>query len=190
MLKSIRNEKKAIENYLRSYPSTSPEEVFAKLIPARKALVTPLFVEGEDYAKLWQAQPFEENPYLPEEKLFSTKRGEKVRSKSEAMIADTYFDMGIPYKYDYPVEVGNGKKKYVDFAVLDVRNKRVIYHEHLGRMDDPAYVCKNMTKLNEYRRIGIFTGKNLILTTEIEGCPLDMGSFRKNTAELFGKALP
>ena len=152
--------------------------------------MTPLFVEGEDYAKLWQAQPFEENPYLPEEKLFSTKRGEKVRSKSEAMIADTYFDMGIPYKYDYPVEVGNGKKKYVDFAVLDVRNKRVIYHEHLGRMDDPAYVCKNMTKLNEYRRIGIFTGKNLILTTEIDGCPLDMASFRKNTAELFGKALP
>ncbi len=190
LLKSIRKEKKAIENYLRSYPSTSPEEVFAKLIPARKALVTPLFVEGEDYAKLWQAQPFEENPYLPEEKLFSTKRGEKVRSKSEAMIADTYFDMGIPYKYDYPVEVGNGKKKYVDFAVLDVRNKRVIYHEHLGRMDDPAYVCKNMTKLNEYRRIGIFTGKNLILTTEIDGCPLDMASFRKNTAELFGKALP
>ncbi len=188
LLKSIDSEEKAIERFLKSYPTQSPEDVFANLIPARKELVTPLFTEGEDAAKLWLAQPFAENPYLPEEKMFATKRGENVRSKSEAMIADAYYDMGIPYKYDFPVDVGNGKTRYVDFALLDVRNGRVIYHEHLGRLDDPVYLHKNMLKLDEYRRVGIFTGKNLILTTELDGCPLDMNLFRQNTAELFGKA--
>lgn len=188
LLKSIDSEEKAIERFLKSYPTQSPEDVFANLIPARKELVTPLFTEGEDAAKLWLAQPFAENPYLPEEKMFATKRGENVRSKSEAMIADAYYDMGIPYKYDFPVDVGNGKTRYVDFALLDVRNGRVIYHEHLGRLDDPGYLHKNMLKLDEYRRVGIFTGKNLILTTELDGCPLDMNLFRQNTAELFGKA--
>ncbi len=188
LLKSIDSEEKAIERFLKSYPTQSPEDVFANLIPARKELVTPLFTEGEDAARLWLAQPFAENPYLPEEKMFATKRGENVRSKSEAMIADAYYDMGIPYKYDFPVDVGNGKTRYVDFTLLDVRNGRVIYHEHLGRLDDPVYLHKNMLKLDEYRRVGIFTGKNLILTTELEGCPLDMNLFRQNTAELFGKA--
>ena len=187
--RSIQAEKKVIGRFLENYPKHSPEDVFAKLIPARKELVTPLLAEDEDAAKIWMAEPFVENPYLPEEKQFATKRGELVRSKSEAMIADAYYDMGIPYKYDFPVKVGKGKTKYVDFALLDVRNGRVFYHEHLGRLDDPEYLHKNMIKLEEYRRASIYTGKNLILTTEIDGCPLDMNQFRKNTAELFGKAL-
>lgn len=187
--RSIQAEKKVIGRFLENYPKYSPEDVFAKLIPARKELVTPLLAEDEDAAKIWMAEPFVENPYLPEEKQFATKRGELVRSKSEAMIADAYYDMGIPYKYDFPVKVGKGKTKYVDFVLLDVRNGRVFYHEHLGRLDDPEYLHKNMIKLEEYRRASIYTGKNLILTTEIDGCPLDMNQFRKNTAELFGKAL-
>ena len=43
--------------------------------------------------------------YLPEEKKFATKRGELVRSKSEAMIADCYYELGIPYKNAQPINL-------------------------------------------------------------------------------------
>lgn len=190
LLKSIRKEIKAIETFLSNYPEPSPEEVYSNLISSRKALVTPLLGDDEAYAKWWQSQPYAENPTFPEDKKFATKRGDLVRSKTEAMIADAYYEMGIPYKYDYPIEIGKGKYRYMDFVMLDVRTGRLIYHEHLGLMDDPSYLHKNMVKLDEYRGLGIFTGKNLILTTETEDHPLNMNLFRKNTAELFGKALP
>ena len=190
LVNSIKQEKKAIEAFLKGYPKISPEDTYAKLAPARKEKVEAAFMEGEDYARAWLAQPFEANPSFPEEKVFATKRGEFVRSKSEAMIADAYYDMGIPYKYDYPVEVEPGRYRYVDFAVLDVRNGKVFYHEHLGRLDDLSYLRKNMRKLKEYQAIKVFSGKNLILTMETEECPLDMSLFRKNMAELFGKILP
>ena len=167
--------------------------MFAMLHPARKKLIDPYVMDIEEYVKRWEAvviPPSYFDPDLPE---FFTERGEQVRSKSEKIIADKYYIMGIPYRYEQPlILLDRGKRVRVrpDFTVLNMRTRVQRFHEHLGRMDDSAYVCKNMTKLNEYRRIGIFTGKNLILTTEIDGCPLDMASFRKNTAELFGKALP
>lgn len=42
-----------------------------------------------------------ENPFVgkffdPKDKFFITKKGEKVRSKSEKILADKFFDMGIP----------------------------------------------------------------------------------------------
>jgi hypothetical protein len=175
-------------SFLNNYPGQSPEDVYSDLAPARKMLVSAAFMEGKDLAEKWLSQSFEANPSFPEEKVFATKRGEFVRSKSEAMIADAYFDMGIPYKYDYPVEVEPGRYRYVDFAVLDVRNGKVFYHEHLGRVDDPDYLRKNMRKIKEYQRIKIFSGKNLMLTLETEEFPLDMSLFRQNVAELFGKA--
>ena len=110
-----------------------------------------------------------------------------MRSKSEAMIADAYYELGIPYKYEYPIEVSPGVTRFADFAVLDIRNRKVYYHEHFGLLDHPDYLKKSMRKLKEYRGVGIFTGKNLILTHEIDGCPLDMNLFRQNTAEFFGR---
>lgn len=186
VLKAMERELAFINLVLARAPKERPEEVYGKLIPARKKYVTPVLLDDEEYARRWQAEPYNENPYEPGEKVFATKRGEMVRSKSEAMIADSYYDMGIPYKYDYPVKVQNGKTKYVDFLVLDMRRRQVYYHEHLGLLDDPSYVKKNMIKLREYRAVGIYTGKNLILTQETKDCPLNMSLFRNNMAELFG----
>ncbi|MBR2751603.1 MAG: hypothetical protein IKD90_10780 [Clostridiales bacterium] len=186
LIKSIEQEKKAIEIFLKSLPKISPEDTYTTLAPARKEMVQAMFMEGEDYARWWLAQPYIPNPSFPEEKIYATKRGEFVRSKAEAMIADSYYDMRIPYKYDYPVEVEPGRYRYADFATLDVRNGKVFYHEHLGRLDDPKYIYKNLQKIKEYQQINVFSGKNLILTLETEEMPLDMNLFRKNTAELFG----
>lgn len=184
---SAEREIAAICRALAMYPKEVPETVYYDLHPDRKALVQPLFLNDEDYVQWWLGETYRDNPIEPEEKCFSTKRGDLVRSKSEAMIADAYFDMGIPYKCEYPIDVGNGVTRFADFVILDIRNRKVYYHEHFGLLDRQDYLKKNMRKLKEYRGVGIYTGKNLILTHEIDGFPLDMNLFRRNIAELFGK---
>ncbi len=185
LLKASRREQEAIHELLEKDILFSSEKVYANLHDARKRLVRPLLADDETYATWWQQQPYVPNPGFPEDLVYSTKRGEKVRSKAEAMIADMYFDMNIPYKYDYPVVLIDGQVKYVDFALLHKTTRQVIYHEHFGMLDSSQYLLDNMVKLDQYRQSGIYVGKNLILTHDIEGSPLNMDAIRKNTKELF-----
>ena len=186
LLRAAQAEVRSIDQILKQDTFGQAEEVYTKLPSARKALVTPLLMDDAEYAKRWQAEIFEPNPYEPENRRYATKRGEYVRSKTEAMIADSYYDMGIPYKCDYPVQVGPNRYRYMDFVLLDVKHRKEIYHEHFGLLDDPQYLMDNLHKLSEYKNIGIFVGKNLILTHDLKDSPLDMNLFRKCIAEIFG----
>lgn len=186
LLRAAQAEVRAIDQILKQDTFGKAEEVYTNLPSARKALVTPLLMDDAEYAKRWQAEIFEPNPYEPENRRYATKRGEYVRSKTEAMIADSYYDMGIPYKCDYPVQVGPSRYRYMDFVLLDVKHRKEIYHEHFGLLDDPQYLMDNLHKLSEYKNTGIFVGKNLILTHDLKDSPLDMNLFRKCIAEIFG----
>ena len=57
--------------------------------------------------------------------------------------------------------------------------------EHLGMLDDDDYRKKNLKKLSDYRKNGIYTGKNLILTFEGVGSPFNIDHLKKNMEELF-----
>ena len=61
-----------------------------------------------------------------------------------------------------------------DFTVLNKRTRVQRFHEHLGRMDDPKYINKNIYKLRLYEKNGIYVGDQLILTYESKDRPLDM----------------
>ena len=41
-----------------------------------------------------------------------------------------------------------------DFLVLDIKNRRTIVWEHLGKMQDPGYVERNLRKINAYLKNG------------------------------------
>ena len=185
LLNASRREVKSIRSFLEDEILLKTDNVYRNLHESRRELIKPILVDSETYAEIWQKTPYKANPAFPEHLRYATKRGEMVRSKSEAMIADMYFDLGIPYKYDYPVTLIDGSVRYVDFVILQVSTRKEIYHEHLGRLDNSNYFLENMRKLDMYRRSGIFLGKNLILTHETEGSPLNMNVLRKNTKELF-----
>ena len=186
LIRAIDSELKAIHHVLAQGKILSSDDVFKELGEGRRALVRPYLLDDETYAEMSQRQSFEANPFHPEHLIYPTKRGEKVRSKSESMIADMYYELDVPYLYDVPVSVGKGKVKYVDFVLLHKTTRKIYYHEHLGRLDDPGYRKESMQKLDLYRQNGIYTGKNLILTHETEDSPLNMRVLRKNTMELFG----
>lgn len=184
--RECREELLAIERALLILRKGDPEGVYSNLHPARRELVKPLMLTDDEFVRRWEAYEYEESDFHPEEKKFSTKKGDLVRSKSEAMIADMYYDLGIPYKYEFPLTMKSGTTYYVDFACLRISDRTVLYHEHFGKMDDPGYVRRNMKKIDEYMKNGIFDGKNLILTMESEGYPVNMKVLRKNTIDIFG----
>ncbi|WP_143754310.1 hypothetical protein [Butyrivibrio proteoclasticus] len=183
-LKTAKAEMEMLDKFLQKY-KISAENTYNNLIPERKNLVTPYILTDDLIVKEWQSKTFKPNPYKPEHKIHDTKRGEKVRSKSEAFIADTLYEFGIPYRYEYPVKMFNGEIKYPDFTILKVKTREIIYFEHFGKMGDEGYRIDTMEKMDLYRASGIYPGKNLIFTYETENNPLDIKGMRKMLHELF-----
>lgn len=179
LLKEALKEKKITETYLHAMVNIDTENVYEKLSEYRRSIVHPLLMSDKEYAKWWQSEKFEGNPYFPEDKKYETKRGEFVRTKAEAMLADMYYDMGICYKYEYPIKMADGSIKYPDFALLKLSERKVIYHEHLGLLDDADYRKKNMIKFQEYMKSGYYLGDNLIITYETEYVPLNIRDVRQ-----------
>ena len=100
--------------------------------------------------------------------------GERVRSKSEMIIADRLFVNGIPYKYECPLMVGDNEIIHPDFTILRIRDRKIIYYEHCGKMDDPGYAEEMVERSVKYSLAGIVQGDSLFYTYESSTKPLDV----------------
>ena len=165
--------------------NTTAEMLFSSMNKERQKLIDPILISDDEYATLWEKAEYPTNKYNIEEKVYITKKGDKVRSKSEVMLADMYYDLGIPYRYEAEIELYNGKRVYPDFTLLSVKERKEIYHEHMGLLDDDEYRFHNLRKIEEYRKSGIFIGKNLLITYEAAGCPINIREFEKSISWLF-----
>ncbi len=175
-----------IEKFACRLRANNTEKVYKELRDERKILIEkPYLLNNDLYAKEWQSLTFRSNPFKPENKIYETKKGETVRSKSEAIIADILFDLGIPYHYEMPLILSRTRVIYPDFTILKVSKKEEFYFEHFGMMDDQEYRNKCLIKINEYRENGIYSGKNLITTFESESSPLDIKNIRKMLKDFF-----
>ena len=103
---------------------------------------------------------------------YYTAKNERVRSKSEINIANALNLAGNPYIYEFPVKLKNGIVCHPDFKILNVRERKTYYWEHLGKMNDNDYINTNMLRLQDLSNVGIVQGKNLILTFESLEIPL------------------
>lgn len=184
-LKAAHHELACINSCLRTLDKNNAEAVYTLLNQDRQNLVSPYMVDDDMCADRWNALPFNTNSFEPEEKVFMTRRGEMVRSKSELIIADMYYSLGIPYRYECELVLKNGKSKYPDFTLFHAPKRMTIYHEHLGCMSNQDYIRRNLIKLRAYEENGIFVGKNLLLTFETEDIPFNIQSFREHVKEIF-----
>ena len=152
------------------------EEVYSHMIPARQELVKPFFPDRERFIRDWCAVTYPPGHFDEDAPEYYSGRGERVRSKSEKIIADKYLRLDQPYRYEYPILLIDGNNRVVfrpDFTLLNKRTCKVYYHQHLGRMDDPAYVADNLRKLRVFEENGIYLGVNLFFTYETNQDPFD-----------------
>lgn len=173
-LKVINEQKKQISKAIKLLPDIEPAQIYSGLSEARKKLVKPHALTDEQYVEQWMNIQYEGKTFLDDTPVIMTERGERVRSKSEKIIADKLFMLGIPYRYEYPIKLKGYGMVYPDFTLLNVRTREEIYLEHFGMMDNPEYAQKAIQKIDNYVRNQIYVGKKLLVTFETLQNPLDM----------------
>ena len=172
LLACLKKNLRATNYLIKKYNPESLYKCFSTLPLARKVLVNPLILSPQEYARQWQLKEYEHKPDAPQGNL-ETRKGEKVRSKSEVIIANLLNTHNIPYHYEYPVQMRRGLTFHVDFLCLNPRTRQEFYWEHCGKMDDSEYATNLVSRVNEYARKGIIVGKELILTMETAQTPLN-----------------
>ena len=172
-----------IDKFLKLYDMSSIEDVYNNLSDARKALVIPIIPTDESFINSWRVKHKGGMNPFPEEGKYQTIRGEKVRSKSEKMLADLFAKHEIPYSYEPQLVLYDGRIVYPDFALLNIRTRKTIYWEHLGLITDGEYAKNAFSKLNIYEQAGIDIGKDLIISMESAKIPLNMKLLEKKIRE-------
>ena len=176
--KMCHDELRVLRRTERFYQKGTAEDIASSLHPGRRALITPIWLTDEEYAADWQAR-HPSSDRIPDDAVwFPTERGERVRSKTEMFIGNKLHELGVPYSYEYPIELvdhitGVPYTAHPDFLVLNTRTRKVYLWEHLGDMDNPQYVNKNLNRLIDYEEAGFIPYRDIILSFETKLIPYD-----------------
>lgn len=178
----------AIEEFLQKYPTEVISNI-DRFSPGRYKLIKPYELTDDEYVEKWESEvykgkDFEEKPEDGSKELF-TEKGERVRSKSEMIIANKLYQMGIPYRYEYPTRIRGLGTIYPDFRLLHVKERREIILEHFGMMDNPDYSTQACNKINLYIMNGYQVGKDIVFTYETSNYPLNTKVLEQLLQQIF-----
>ncbi len=183
VLPQAKEQLQTIESFLSNYDDKVILQIYTKLHPAKKRMIVPYVLTDEQYIEAWENSNIQKCNKEKEEKMqikleneedgIYTEKGEIVRSKSEKILADKLYMMGIPYCYERPLYLNGFGIVYPDFTVLNIRTRKEYFWEHLGRMDMEDYLAKTIRKIECYTNNDIYQGEKLILTYETQNHPLN-----------------
>jgi len=159
--------------FLDAYHPEHVDEIFRALHDKRKPLVMPAKLLDDDYVKRWKSVAYEQKGFGENAPEFYTVNGERVRSKSEIMIADTLSRHGIPYRYEYPIHIAGLGTVHPDFTCLNVRKRKEYVWEHFGIMAASEYAESAVNRMEKYSLAGYYSGENSIITFESASHPLN-----------------
>lgn len=172
LLNNAQAELKALDRLISHYDKTF-EDIYPSLSKDRKELINPVTLPDDEFIEQWMNKPYTPKGFKEGTPVYMTMRGERVRSKSEQLIADRLYKNNIPYKYECPLVIDD-IVFHPDFTILRMSDRKVLYYEHLGKMDDPGYAHDNIMKLNHYGLNNIVIGDNLFTSFETQKSPLDV----------------
>lgn len=136
-----------------------------------------------------QQPPPSNNNFHPERLIHTTDRGEKVRSKSEVIIANLMHQLELDYVYEYPLEgsIQPGIRR-PDFMVR-ASNDVMLLWEHLGMLHDPVYQGKWESKRGWYEANGFVENDNLFVTRDEADGSLDSQQLRRVAEQILVRVL-
>lgn len=173
VLRTVLEELRVVEKCISCYRMKEAEEIYETLHEARKKLITPVRESDEEYLKRWESVEYRRKGFSENTPEFYTAKEERVRSKSEWIIANLLKEAEVPYRYEYPIHLKGLGVVYPDFMVLNKKTRKEYYWEHLGMMDDLEYAEKALHKIFVYEKNGIYVGENLLVTYETSFNPLN-----------------
>ena len=179
LLQAAVREKRQLEmcpsHLQKSRANSDVENVLETIAEPIRVFVKPEVETDEGYARKWQSQW---NKLIPKDSNhpYKTMKGDYVRSKSEALIADRLYALGIPYFYEQAgiFDEINGCVIHPDFYVLNKRTKKEYVWEHCGIMDNSTYCNTTLHRLKIFTENGFIQGKNLLFSYETGQTPLNI----------------
>ena len=177
LLKVCLERKDEILKIVKKLNRLQPEEVFYSMPKGKRDNVNPVYISDGDYIKQWISHKYQGKDFPEDYPEIYSDKGERVRSKTEKIIADKLYKEKIPYKYEQPYELKKYGIVYPDFRILDVPRRQEIILEHFGMMDDEIYAGKALKKIRLYQKNGLVLGKELLITFETTDAPFDSRTF-------------
>ena len=159
-----------LEKLAQKHLAPVPGNIISRLPKAYHQLTPEDFLPDLRKKQEWADADFEQSTDRPEELRHITARGMKVRSKSEAIIADKLDHYGLPFRYEEILYIETYSFA-PDFKVLG-RNG-IMYWEHCGMVNSKKYMRRHNWKMGMYEKAGIVPWKNLIVTYDQEDGGLD-----------------
>ena len=114
----------------------------------------------------WASMPYEKSNYKPQGRKIRTSRGLLVRTKSEALICERFYEYGIPFRYEQVLHTADGI--IVPDFTFETAVGTELYWEHAGMLTDPIYSFRHHLKMMQYEAFGLYPWRNLIVTYDIE----------------------
>ena len=173
VLRSAQNELKQLERLKKNYPDIIPESIYKNMNEERKKYTAPIKLPDDQYIAEWKSIMYERKGFSKDCPELFADTGERVRSKSEILIANALNKFKVPYHYEKPLYLKGYGLIHPDFTILNKRLRKEIYWEHLGKMDDVGYVDDNIRRILMYEKNGYYLGDKLILTFETQKIPLN-----------------
>ena len=182
----LMNKRTMLKNLLDSIKEISDKKIddmniYNSLSVDRKRLVDSHIIDDITYKEEWIKDNYLGKGFTENDSEIITEKGERVRSKSEKLIADKLYMMDIPYRYECPITLRGIGKIYPDFTILKVESRKEVILEHFGMMDNPDYSDKAIKKINMLEKNGYNMGDNLLCTFETSKTPINM----KNVENMF-----
>ncbi len=173
MLEWAEKAESRLSNLIDCYAHNQPEIIYNNLSDIKREMVVPYYVSDEVFLEKWLGKWRCDRNTFEKTDIILTERGERVRSKSEKIIADKLYAEGIPYVYEPEVVLDDGERAFPDFAALNIRTRKEYLFEHFGRMDEIGYCRKNIRKIEDYALSGYLLGDGLLATFETNGNVFD-----------------
>ena len=163
----------------RDYEEDELEQIYLREHIERQKLIEPVEPTWEYKLNEWMSKEYKGKDFQDGMPVILTEKGERVRSKSERVMADYFYRNGIAYKYECPLYLKGFGTVYPDFTFLSSKTGEEIYWEHCGRVDDSVYAKDMVKKINAYENNGLFPGERLIITYETEHFILNTGKIEQ-----------
>ena len=133
------------------------------------ALKTESVFRKNDLARDWKArnEAYKESkgPWFPEDLTCTTVDRKKVRSKSEALIYNHYYNENCTFVYELPIELFQGIMRHPDFTVLcETDWSSFILHDHEGRYGFNEDRKRYNNDMYLYWKKGFIPGINIFYT--------------------------
>ena len=170
-----------IEKITKDYKVNEIEEIYLRERVERQELIEPVELIWNQRIKKWKEKEYKGKGFREDAPTILTERGERVRSKTEKIMADYFYRNGIEYKYECPLYLNGVGTVYPDFTFLSPKTGEEIYWEHNGMVDDAKYARNMVKKIMAYENNEIFPGERLILTFETEQTILNTNKIEQLT---------